>query len=257
MTGRDRHADRVHPVGDQRRRHSFAVGHRDRPALRAARPSRAAVQHDQRDCPGDRLPRLRQRRPAGGLLMAPPIPGLRPPVQRQGRTPADIAIGVLAVVLLAALTIGVPAAPGRDHRPADTEVGAVDVRAHRPARRADDPEDLVGRRVAGLAAARLVRDRGDPGGRPQRGRARPGAAVRRHPVRRPPARDRGAAAVQRGGGALPGGLAGRRAAAPGLQRLRPGAAARPGRGSTSAGGAQPRRRATGAGGAARRTRSTW
>jgi hypothetical protein len=42
--------------------------------------------------------------------MAPPIPGLRPPVRRQGRTPADIAIGLLAVVLLAALTIGVPAA---------------------------------------------------------------------------------------------------------------------------------------------------
>ena len=42
--------------------------------------------------------------------MAPPIPGLRPPVRRRGRTPADIAIGLLAVVLLAALTIGVPAA---------------------------------------------------------------------------------------------------------------------------------------------------
>jgi hypothetical protein len=42
--------------------------------------------------------------------MAPPIPGLRPPVRRQGRTPADIAIGLLAVILLAALTIGVPAA---------------------------------------------------------------------------------------------------------------------------------------------------
>lgn len=41
--------------------------------------------------------------------MAPPIPGLRPPVvRRQGRTPADIAAGVLAVILLAALTIGVP-----------------------------------------------------------------------------------------------------------------------------------------------------
>ena len=43
--------------------------------------------------------------------MAPPIPGLRrPPVRRRGRTPADIAIGLLAVVLLAALTVGVPAA---------------------------------------------------------------------------------------------------------------------------------------------------
>jgi hypothetical protein len=42
--------------------------------------------------------------------MAPPIPGLRPPARRQGRTPADIAIGVVAVILLAALTIGVPAA---------------------------------------------------------------------------------------------------------------------------------------------------
>jgi hypothetical protein len=42
--------------------------------------------------------------------MAPPIPGLRPPVRQQGRTPADIAIGLLAVILLAALTVGVPAA---------------------------------------------------------------------------------------------------------------------------------------------------
>ena len=42
--------------------------------------------------------------------MAPPIPGLRPPVRRRGRTPADIAIGLLAVVLLAALTVGVPVA---------------------------------------------------------------------------------------------------------------------------------------------------
>ncbi|HEY6492538.1 MAG TPA: hypothetical protein VIZ43_04640, partial [Trebonia sp.] len=40
--------------------------------------------------------------------MAPPIPGLRPPARRQGRTPADIAIGLLAVVLLVALTVGVP-----------------------------------------------------------------------------------------------------------------------------------------------------
>ena len=42
--------------------------------------------------------------------MAPPIPGLRAPVGRRGRTPADVATGLLAVVLLAALTIGVPAA---------------------------------------------------------------------------------------------------------------------------------------------------
>ena len=42
--------------------------------------------------------------------MAPPIPGLRAPVRRRGRTPADVAIGLLAVVLLTALTIGVPAA---------------------------------------------------------------------------------------------------------------------------------------------------
>jgi len=42
--------------------------------------------------------------------MAPPIPGLRAPAMRRGRTPADIALGLLAVVLLAALTIGVPAA---------------------------------------------------------------------------------------------------------------------------------------------------
>jgi hypothetical protein len=42
--------------------------------------------------------------------MAPPIPGLRAPARRRGRTPADIALGLLAVVLLAALTIGVPVA---------------------------------------------------------------------------------------------------------------------------------------------------
>ena len=42
--------------------------------------------------------------------MAPPIPGLRAPARQRGRTPADIALGLLAVVLLAALTIGVPAA---------------------------------------------------------------------------------------------------------------------------------------------------
>jgi hypothetical protein len=42
--------------------------------------------------------------------MAPPIPGLRAPVRRQGRTFGDIAIGLLAVILLAALTVGVPAA---------------------------------------------------------------------------------------------------------------------------------------------------
>lgn len=40
--------------------------------------------------------------------MAPPIPGLRPPARRKDRTPADIAIGAAAVILLAALTIGVP-----------------------------------------------------------------------------------------------------------------------------------------------------
>ena len=42
--------------------------------------------------------------------MAPPIPGLRAPAVRRGRTPADIAIDVLAVLALAALTVGVPAA---------------------------------------------------------------------------------------------------------------------------------------------------
>jgi hypothetical protein len=43
------------------------------------------------------------------MLMAPPIPGLRPPAtMRRGRTPADIAIGLVAVLALAALTVGVP-----------------------------------------------------------------------------------------------------------------------------------------------------
>ena len=40
--------------------------------------------------------------------MAPPIPGLRAPARQRGRTPADIAIGLLAIVLLTALTVGVP-----------------------------------------------------------------------------------------------------------------------------------------------------
>jgi hypothetical protein len=42
--------------------------------------------------------------------MAPPIPGLAKPMpaRQRGRTPADIAIGVLAVLALAALTVGVP-----------------------------------------------------------------------------------------------------------------------------------------------------
>ena len=42
--------------------------------------------------------------------MAPPIPGLRPPVKVRGRTPGDVLTGVGAVLLLAALTIGVPIA---------------------------------------------------------------------------------------------------------------------------------------------------
>jgi hypothetical protein len=43
------------------------------------------------------------------MLMAPPIPGLRPPVaRRQRRTAGDVAFGLLAVISLAALTIGVP-----------------------------------------------------------------------------------------------------------------------------------------------------
>jgi hypothetical protein len=42
--------------------------------------------------------------------MAPPIPGLskRVPTRKPARTPADIAIGFLAVLALAALTVGVP-----------------------------------------------------------------------------------------------------------------------------------------------------
>src|SRR5438067_2095806 len=44
----------------------------------------------------------------GGLLMAPPIPGLRTPVQVRRRTPGDVLAGVGAIVLLVALTVGVP-----------------------------------------------------------------------------------------------------------------------------------------------------
>jgi hypothetical protein len=42
--------------------------------------------------------------------MAPPIPGLRTPVTIRRRTPGDVAAGVAAVVVLVALTIGVPIA---------------------------------------------------------------------------------------------------------------------------------------------------
>jgi hypothetical protein len=42
--------------------------------------------------------------------MAPPIPGLRPPVKISRRTPGDVLAGVTAVVALIALTIGVPIA---------------------------------------------------------------------------------------------------------------------------------------------------
>src|ERR1700761_533649 len=42
------------------------------------------------------------------MLMAPPIPGLRAPAVRPRRTPADILTGLAAVILLAALTVGVP-----------------------------------------------------------------------------------------------------------------------------------------------------
>ena len=42
--------------------------------------------------------------------MAPPIPGLRKPVPVPHRTAGDVLIGLLAVVALAALTVGVPIA---------------------------------------------------------------------------------------------------------------------------------------------------
>jgi hypothetical protein len=42
--------------------------------------------------------------------MAPPIPGLRQPVQVRHRTPGDVLAGIGAVILLTALTVGVPIA---------------------------------------------------------------------------------------------------------------------------------------------------
>jgi len=42
--------------------------------------------------------------------MAPPIPGLRQPVQIRRRSPGDVLAGVGAIVLLVALTVGVPIA---------------------------------------------------------------------------------------------------------------------------------------------------
>src|SRR4029077_19757764 len=42
--------------------------------------------------------------------MAPPIPGLHTPAQIRRRTPADVLAGAGAIVLLVALTVGVPIA---------------------------------------------------------------------------------------------------------------------------------------------------
>ena len=42
--------------------------------------------------------------------MAPPIPGLGTPVQIRRRTPGDVLAGVGAIILLVALTVGVPIA---------------------------------------------------------------------------------------------------------------------------------------------------
>ena len=42
--------------------------------------------------------------------MAPPIPGLRKPVQVRHRTVGDVVVGIGAIILLTALTIGVPVA---------------------------------------------------------------------------------------------------------------------------------------------------
>ena len=59
---------------------------------------------------GNGLPGLRHRRRPGGLLMAPPIPGLRKPVQVRRRTAGDVLAGIGAIILLTALTVGVPIA---------------------------------------------------------------------------------------------------------------------------------------------------
>jgi hypothetical protein len=53
---------------------------------------------------------VRQCYREGGLLMAPPIPGLRQPVVIRRRTPADVLISIAAILALLALTIGVPVA---------------------------------------------------------------------------------------------------------------------------------------------------
>ena len=179
----------------------------------------------------------------GERLMSAPPP-CRPswgPGRRRRRPPAAIDdLGLLAVVLLAALTIGVPVALVALIGPAGTEVDAVDVRPHRAARRGDDPEGLVGHRVARVAAACLVRDRGDPGGRAQRGHAGQGAAVRRHPVRGAPAGD-AALLLFSAAAALSPALSQAAPAAPGVQRLRAGpvprsgTATRPWRGEADSG----------------------
>src|SRR5262249_35124463 len=106
-----------------------------------------------------------------------------------------------------------PVRPHLDPWAADTEVEALDLPAYRADRRDDDPEVPVDHRMARLAAARLVRDRGNPGGHSQRRRGLAGAAVRWHPVPGPPAGDGGAAAVHRDRGAFPS-LLPRRGAAP-------------------------------------------
>jgi hypothetical protein len=53
---------------------------------------------------------MRERSSTRSVLMAPPIPGLRKPVQVPARTAGDVLVGILAIIALAALTIGIPIA---------------------------------------------------------------------------------------------------------------------------------------------------
>ena len=96
--------------------------------------------------------------------MAPPIPGLRKPVQVRHRTAGDVLAGIGAIILLTALTIGVPIAlVAVVGLPVPPRVAQAE-RADQPARHHRDPAHPVGDHLAGLDPAGLVRAGGGQGG---------------------------------------------------------------------------------------------
>jgi hypothetical protein len=153
--------------------------------------------------------------------MAPPIPGLRTPVQIRRRTPGDVLAGVGAIILLVALTVGVPIA-------LITVVGLPLPHTVPKLSALTSQLDITAilrilSVIVWLAWIQLVwcvLVEIKAAGQPRRGQPE-GPAGRRHPVARAPAGDRGAAAVHRGRRAHPRGHQPRPAPARALG-LRPG-----------------------------------